>query len=72
MCDLLFGSPIPSFGSMIYSINCSFQTVLDMQINQNGEECTGSLRYLHVAQERVAAEQQLCRKQVTKDDLRNI
>lgn len=43
-----------------------------MQINQNGEECTGSLRYLHVAQEGVAAEQQLCRKQVTKDDLRNI
>lgn len=56
----------------IFSVNCSFQAVLDMQINQNGEEHTGSLRYLHVAQESVTAEQRLRRKQVTKDDLHSI
>lgn len=43
-----------------------------MQINQNGEEHTGSLRYLRVAQESVTAEQQLRRKQVTEDDLHSI
>lgn len=50
VCDLLFASPITSSGFQdmllplnIFSVNCSFQ---EMQINQAGEEQTGSLRYL--------------------------